>query len=124
MSTRFDRDVQGKDITRSQWTLVALVARHPGATQKFIADALEMSEAAAGRLVDRLCDDGLLERKPKPDDRRAWCVHLTDQASPMLTAIGDLAVIHEDRLFAGLEDEDLEQLATLIARMQANLTGA
>ena len=70
-ATTFDREVAGLHVTRSQWTMIAVVARSPGATQRTIAEALEMSEASAGRLIDRLCADGLLERHERYDDRRA-----------------------------------------------------
>src|ERR1700712_1435668 len=61
----FDRRLSDMNITRSQWGLIAVVARRPGSTQRSIAEILEMSEASAGRLIDRLCADGLLERRER-----------------------------------------------------------
>ena len=60
LRSRFDRQVSSLNVTRSQWSMIAVVARKPGATQRMIAEMLEMSEASAGRLIDRLCADGLL----------------------------------------------------------------
>lgn len=106
----FDRRLSEMNITRSQWSLVAVVARHPGASQRVIAEILEMSEASAGRLVDRLCADGLLERREREDDRRARAVYLTPAAEPLLSRGAELARENVDRLFKGLDQADLEGL--------------
>ena len=54
-------------VTRSQWTLIAVVARRPGLTQRVIAESLEIKEASAGRLIDKLCQDGMLIRQARDD---------------------------------------------------------
>ena len=121
MRKAFDSDVDAMGITRSQWTLIIAVARHPGATQRVIAEALEMTEAAAGRLIDRLCSEGLLERRAKPDDRRAHCVYLTPRAEPLLVKLGEFGQRNEERAFAGFSDSELARLAGLLQRVQLNI---
>ena len=49
----FDQSVERSGVTRAKWTLIAAVARIPGATQRKIAEALEVKEITAGRLIDR-----------------------------------------------------------------------
>ncbi|MBU6206652.1 MAG: MarR family transcriptional regulator [Alphaproteobacteria bacterium] len=122
MQKAFDRDMSVLGITRSQWVMIVVVARNPGATQRIIADALDMTEAAAGRLIDRLCDDGLLERKPKPDDRRAYCIHLTDKAQPLLDQLAQVGSSKEDEFFAGFAEEDLALLQALLGRIYENVS--
>lgn len=121
MRRAFDQDVGAMGVTRSQWTLIIVVSRHPGATQRYIAEALEMTEAAAGRLIDRLCAEGLLERRPKPDDRRAHCVYLTDRAEPLLERLSEFGQRNEARAFAGFSDSELARLAGLLQRVQDNV---
>ena len=81
----FDQSAERSGLTRAQWHLIAAVARNPGATQRIIAEALEVREITAGRLVDRLCDDGYLRREANPNDRRAYCVYLTSAAQPAVS---------------------------------------
>ncbi len=123
MRKLFDRDLEGWGVTRSQWTAVVVVARQAGATQRTIADALDMSEAAAGRLIDRLCNEGLLERRAKADDKRAYCVFLTDAAQPILERLGVLGAKHEERTFRGLDDSDLKKLSALLGKIYDNISG-
>lgn len=110
MRNDFDRRLSEMSITRSQWSLVVVVARRPGATQRMIAEVLEMSEASAGRLIDRLCADGLLERRARDDDRRARAVYITPAAEPMLARGAEIAKSNSHRIFAGLDHDQLQAL--------------
>ena len=120
MHKRFDQRVASTGITRSQWTMIAVISRHPGATQRQIAERLEVSEASAGRLIDRLLADGLLVRRPKEDDRRAHCIHLTDSALKMLETISAIAAEHENIIFEGFSPEDLERFDAYLDLLAAN----
>ena len=117
----FDQSAETCGLTRAQWTLIAVVARNPGATQRTVAEALEVREITAGRLVDRLCEEGYLRRDANPSDRRAYCVHLTAAAEPLLAKLDDLARLHEARIFSGFESEALEKLDSLLDRVAQNL---
>lgn len=46
-----------------------------------LAERVLMSPSGMTRLVDRLADRGLVERRPHPSDGRAAVVHLTDEGS-------------------------------------------
>jgi MarR family transcriptional regulator for hemolysin len=118
----FDQSAESCGLTRAQWTVIAVLARNPGATQRTVAEALEIAEITAGRLVDRLCEDGYLRREQNPSDRRAYCVHLTAAAEPLLAKLDDLARVHEARIFAGFESEALEKLDSLLERIAQNLS--
>jgi len=120
MRNKFDRLVSNLNVTRSQWAMIAVVSNHPGATQRMIAEMLEMSEASAGRLIDRLCAEGLLERRERDDDRRAKAVYLTAAAEPILAKLADLARTGEDQLFKGFSEDELAQLQKLVDRLYDN----
>ena len=118
----FDQAVEQSGLTRAKWTLIAAVARHPGATQRLIAEALEVREITAGRLVDRLCDEGYLRRDENPSDRRAYCLYLTPAAQPVLDTLDELAKVHEAAIFAGFDAEDVESLDALLDTIARNLS--
>ncbi len=123
MRQHFDRRVSDIGVTRSQWTMFLIVARRPGATQREIANALDMSEASAGRLIDRMCADGLLIRKPRDNDRRAHAICLTEQAQPLLSQIGEIARNSEARVFKNFSDEELVEFGRLLDNLYASLGG-
>ncbi len=118
----FDQAVERSGLTRAKWSLIATVARNPGATQRMIAEALEVREITAGRLVDRLCDEGYLKRRENPKDRRAYCVYLTPAAQPLLDKLDELAKIHEAKIFDGLTADDLEKLDAYLDAIADNVS--
>jgi MarR family transcriptional regulator for hemolysin len=120
----FDQSVERSGLTRAKWTLIAAVAGNPGATQRVIAQALEVSEITVGRLIDRLCDEGYLRRRENPADRRAYRVHLAAAAQPVLDKLDEVAKTHEAAMFAGFDSEDLERLDASLEAIARNLSAA
>mgnify|MGYP000971258322 CR=1 FL=1 len=122
LRNRFDRMVAALNITRSQWTMIVVVARQPGATQRSIAEALDMSEASAGRLIDKLCSEGLLERQERYDDRRARAVYITKAAEPLLDKLAEVARSGEDSVFKGFTIDELENFKNYLDRLYRNIS--
>jgi MarR family transcriptional regulator for hemolysin len=121
---RFDHCGEGDGLTRGKWSVIVAVARSPGATQRTIAAMLEITEVTAGQLIDRLCADGYIERREHPKDRRAYCVHLTPAAQPLLGRLNEVAKTHEDETFAGIDDADLSRLDALLETVARNLAAS
>lgn len=121
LRNRFDREVSSLHVTRAQWTMIAAVARSPGASQRSIAEALEMSEASTGRLIDRLCAEGLLERQERFDDRRARAVYLTRSAEPLLAKLAEIARDGEQHVFRGFSHDELDALQGYLDRIYKNV---
>jgi MarR family transcriptional regulator for hemolysin len=121
LRNQFDHAVEHDGLSRGKWRVIAVVARIPGATQRSIATMLEITEVTAGQLIDRLCADGYLERREHPKDRRAYCVHLTQAAEPLLARLDEVAQILEEEIFAGLDEQDLVKLDALLEMIARNL---
>ncbi|MET0270560.1 MAG: MarR family transcriptional regulator [Sphingomonas sp.] len=117
----FDEQVEETGVTRAQWTLIAAVARNPGATQRTIATHLEVTDVTAGRMIDRICGDGLLERREHPTDRRAYCVYLTPAAQPLLAKLMTIAETYEAALFADLDEAEIDRLGAMLDTLSRNV---
>ena len=120
----FDQSVERSGLTRTKWTLIAAVAQRQGASQRILAEALQVKEITVGRLIDRLCDEGYLKRRPHPNDGRAHCVYLAPAAQPVLDKLNELARAHEAVVFAGFDDADLDKLQALLDAVERNLSVA
>ena len=117
----FDQRAEKIGLTRAKWSLVAEVANNPGATQRSIAAKLQVTDVTAGRLIDRLCVEGYLERHEDPEDRRAYRVYSTAKAEPLIAELHVLADEHAEDAFAGLEPEDLDRLETILDAISRNV---
>ena len=73
-----------------------------GVTQQDIADSLRLRRAAMVGLVDELEQQGLVERRRHPVDRRANALHLTSAGRRMLAQIVRAAQALDDELMAHL----------------------
>jgi DNA-binding MarR family transcriptional regulator len=116
-----DKRARVDGMTRAQWALLIQLFRHPGLSQKEVADLLEVEPISVGRLVDRLERNGLIERRPDPADRRIWRLNLTEAAGPVLKRIGiqraELAAI----IGAGVPEDLRDALLEGLTRMKMNL---
>ena len=119
---RFDRRARDIGLTKSQWIVLAHLARHEGIHQGGLAEILELEPATLARHLDRLEDTGWIERRPDPSDRRAWRLHLTGKATPVLEKMGDLVEIVTREALAGLGREERELLQAQLLTIRANLT--
>jgi MarR family transcriptional regulator for hemolysin len=117
----FDRRASALGVTRAQWRALARLSREDGVRQVDLADALDIEPITLCRMIDRLEEAGLVERRADEKDRRAWRLHLTAAAGPMVERLRALA---EDFLAEALEGiGPAEQTATrnILARVRANV---
>ena len=118
---RFDRRARDIGLTKSQWIVLAHLARHEGIHQGGLAEILELEPATLGRHLDRLEDTGWIERRPDPSDRRTWRLHLTGKAAPVLEKMGDLVEVTTQEALAGLDAGEQERLQSHLLIIRANL---
>ncbi|MBA4324418.1 MAG: MarR family transcriptional regulator [Rhodobacter sp.] len=97
--------------------MAALYRRREGVTMSELSRMLLVSNGNATAVVDRLEGEGLVRRTPSELDRRTVHVALTAEG---LKAFETMAEGHEAevaRLFAGITDEELDQLTAILKRM-------
>jgi len=116
-----DRRARAHGMTRAQWIILVRLESQPGLSQKELAEILEVEPITVARLIDRLEDRGMVERRGDPADRRVWRLHLLPPAEPVLR---DIHAEREDlrRLVsAGIDAGTLHTINAGLARMKANL---
>jgi MarR family transcriptional regulator, transcriptional regulator for hemolysin len=111
-------------ITRAQWVVLVRLDRFEGIKQSELAEMLDLQPITLTRLLDRLCDNGLIERRADPSDRRAKRLHLTPAARPMLERLGDLGDELMGTALAGVQREAIEKMVAQLAIVKENLRQA
>lgn len=120
----FDRRAAELGVTRAQWRVLAHLGRLPGQRQVDLAERMDIEPITLCRIVDRLQEGGLVERRRDPDDRRAWHLFLTAKAEPILEQLHGLAADLTGEAFAGLSEPDLETVRGALSQIRSNLTVA
>jgi O-acetyl-ADP-ribose deacetylase (regulator of RNase III)/DNA-binding transcriptional ArsR family regulator len=77
-------------ITRAQWAVLVRLDRFEGLNQSELAEVLDLQPITLTRLLDKLCDSGLIERRPDPNDRRAKRLFLTRRRGLCSNGLSDL----------------------------------
>jgi DNA-binding MarR family transcriptional regulator len=121
MRRAFDARARDIGVTRPQWQVLSALRRHEGINQGGLADILEVEPITVCRMIDRLQDADLVERRPDPDDRRSWRLFLTAKAHDLLGHLRPLADALLEQAFDGVIDADRAALMTTIDRIRDNL---
>ncbi|MGA2057432.1 MAG: MarR family transcriptional regulator [Bradyrhizobium sp.] len=72
-----DHRAKTRGTTRAQWIVLFCLREQEGLSQVDLADVLELQPISLVRLLDRLVEHGLVERRSDPRDRRANRLFLT-----------------------------------------------
>lgn len=119
---RFDARARRIGVSRAQWQVLFALSRNQGINQAGLAEALDVETITVGRMVDRLADAGLVERRADPADRRAWRLHLTDRAHPILEELRSVGEVVMAEALAGFSPAELETMGALLTRLRSNLS--
>ncbi len=122
MRRAFDERARGIGLSRPQWRVLTMLRRHEGINQGGLADLVEVEPITLCRMVDRLQEAGLVERRANPADRRAWLLHLTDKARALLEEMRPMAVSLFDEAMSGLETAERAELFRMLERIRTNLS--
>lgn len=118
----FDERARAMGVTRAQWRVLALLKRFDGSTQVAMADMLDVEPITLGRMVDRLQDAELVERRADPKDRRAWRLHLTAKGRSKITELQPTASAMFIDALKGLNETKQAELEDMLNIIRANLT--
>jgi DNA-binding MarR family transcriptional regulator len=120
----FDRRAVGLGVTRAQWKVLFRLTRQPGMRQIELADMLDVEPITLSRIVDRLEEAGLVERSADPADRRAWRLHVTVRAQPLVEKLRAVADVMIAEAFAGIDPKEIEITRQVLARARENASRA
>jgi MarR family transcriptional regulator for hemolysin len=124
LKTYADQRARQYGMTRAQWAVLFRLDRAEGLKQSELAELLDLQPITLTRLLDRLAENGLIERRADPNDRRANRLFLTPAARPLLER---LTILGEDMMgivLAGLDAKSTERLLSDLGALRENLRGA
>jgi MarR family transcriptional regulator, transcriptional regulator for hemolysin len=120
----FNRRVQSFGLTQEQCRVILHLSRHEGIQQVDLAELLEIKPITLARLLDKLQENGLIERRRNPDDRRAFRLHLTRDAHAVLEKILALGAATRADANKKVSRADLEKMFSVLSRLKTNLIDA
>ncbi|APW73470.1 MULTISPECIES: MarR family winged helix-turn-helix transcriptional regulator [Sphingopyxis] len=118
----FNARTRDSGITALQWRLLSYLKRYEGIRQGPLADLIEVEPITLSRMVDRLAEAGLVERRADPGDRRAWLLYLTPRAREQMGAMRRLTDALTEEAIGGLSPAERAELIRLVRHVRCNLS--
>ena len=103
-----DERLKDLGVTQARWsTMVYLDKGGEGLTQRELANLMAIENPTLVRLLDSLEEQGLIERRPCPNDRRARRLHLTGAGRKFMDDLSERAEILREQMLEGISDDDI-----------------
>ena len=110
-----DHRAKARGTTRAQWIVLFRLRDQEGLSQVDLADVLELQPISLVRLLDRLVEHGLLERRHDPKDRRANRLFLTPRGRQL---VDDLDSLRNAIAIDVLQDVPADALQTSLGTLR------
>ncbi|MDM7948955.1 MarR family transcriptional regulator [Hydrogenophaga sp.] len=106
-------------LTRREWRVLSFLSAHEGALSSELADHAMLDRARTSRTLTRLDEKALIQRQPRPSDRREVHVSLTAEGRRIAGELFSKVAEINHALMAGLSAIERQQLDALLVRLQA-----
>lgn len=100
-----------------EWAVLSVVTDHRGLDQVSIASAIGIDTASLSQMLDRLVEDGLVERRADPTDRRAWILEPTKAGLELRTRLRPVLRAAQRTILKALSTEEQATLIDLLVRI-------
>ena len=124
LKTYADQRARQFGISRAQWAVLIRIERSEGLKQSELAELLDLQPISLTRLLDRLADNGLIERRADPNDRRANRLYLTPAAKPLLGRLTELGADMMETVLDGLDAKSIDRMLSELGMLKDNLRRA
>src|ERR1700751_1099163 len=113
-----DHRAKERETTRAQWIVLFRLRQNEGLSQVDLADVLELQPISLVRLLDRLVEHGLLERRHDPKDRRANRLFLTAKGKKLVDDLDSLRDAIATDVLHDLSTEAIETSLTAVREIK------
>ena len=104
-------------ITPVQGGMLVVLADNPGLTQTALARMMKVEGPTLMQSIDRLEQQGYLQRLRRVGDRRSYSLQLTERGQEVLAAINAFLPVRDQDLLADLTPQEINQLAGLLTKI-------
>ena len=101
------------------FAMLSIVAENPGINQTTLGRALGIQRANLVPLVNDLLERSLIERRPAPEDKRAFALFLSRKGKGELAEAASRIRAQEQRRLKPLDKKERAQLLELLRRISA-----
>nr|WP_313164405.1 MarR family transcriptional regulator [Sedimentibacter sp.] len=105
-----------------QWIALYYVKTKKRISQRELSNLMNVQDSSAGRLIDRLERDGLIERERNDSDRRVIYITLSDMGDKLISDLMPIGIKFNNDLVSGIDEEELMIYEKVLKKMISNIT--
>jgi len=122
MTHTLGTEIAAHGVTPGQFPVLMCLWKQDGLTQRELYQRVHIEQATMSNTLGRMERDGLIRRKPDPEDRRASRVLLTAKGRKLEAKIADATNAVDATAQGKLKKKDTKAMMSLMAEMIENLT--
>ncbi len=119
--TRLNDRVKHLELNQARWIVLLQLKNFGPASQRELAERVGVEGPSLVRVLDRLEEQGFIERRASGEDRRIKNIHLTEAAKPVLAQITELSNELRQELLAGIPSENIETALQVLKTISGRL---
>lgn len=123
MALDMERRLKACEVTMSQWTLLKQLWQLEGRSQVELQELLGLDKATVTGLVQRMTNQGFIQRRPDPQDKRVQRVFLTERGRALEQMTFSLVEEVNAHALKGFSEDERSFFLRLIIRALHNCEG-
>ena len=104
-------------LSVTEWRVMAVLGRYAGISAREVAARTAMDKVAVSRAVARMLESGRIERNVSDHDKRQSELRLSASGRAIYRQVAPLALQHERRLLAQLDDTERQSLTRILDKL-------
>ena len=117
MFLAFHAATRGQDITPPRFTALVVIGANPGINQSVLGRVLGIARSGAMSLADWFEARGWVERRRRPNDGRAWGLHLTRKGEALVGRMRRTVLAEDRKRAAVLNPRERRELLRLLGKL-------
>lgn len=117
MFLAFHAATRGLEITPPRFTALVVIDANPGINQSVLGRVLGIARSGAMALADWFEARGWVERRRRPNDGRAWGLHLTRKGEALVERMRRAVLAEDRRRAAVLSAKERRELLRLLNKL-------
>ena len=122
VSRAFDEALAEAGGSLPVWVVLISLKSGQTASQRELAGVVGIQGATLSHHLNAMESAGLVTRRRDPRNRRLHLVELTPDGDALFARLREVAFAFDQRLRAGLNEQDVDRLDALLARLRDNVS--
>ncbi|NVJ53809.1 MAG: MarR family transcriptional regulator [Campylobacteraceae bacterium] len=121
LKNRLEKDLKEYSVSPTESIIIRRLCEKDNLTQKELAKDTYFQQSSLTLIIDKLEKKGMVERRAKKNDRRAYLVCITKEGKKLEQILKDTSRKVEEEALKGVDKETKEQLIEILKNIHSNL---